>query len=92
MTARALTRWLAESRAAWKWLLPVEAASFFVGALLHAGVAIGPFNEPTVAPAVIVESLCGAALVIACGVFLALRERRGSQIMHTLAIDAGQKV
>jgi drug/metabolite transporter (DMT)-like permease len=38
------------------------------------------------------STLAGAALVIACGVFLALRERRGSQIMHTLAIDAGQKV
>lgn len=65
MRARALVEWLAESPAAWKWLLPAEAVSFFVGALMHAGVALGPFNEQTVGPAVIVESLCGSALTVA---------------------------
>ena len=65
MRARAFIQWLAESPAAWKGLLPAEAISFFAGALMHAGLSFGPFSEPTVVPAVIVESLCGSALVVA---------------------------
>ena len=38
------------------------------------------------------STLVGAALVIACGVFLALRERRGRQVAYAAAIDADQKV
>src|SRR5437899_3201838 len=40
-----------------------NAALFFFGALQHLGVAIGRFHEPHIAPAAIVESLCGLALL-----------------------------
>jgi drug/metabolite transporter (DMT)-like permease len=38
------------------------------------------------------STLAGAALVIACGVFLALREGRGQPAPRAVTIDAGQKV
>jgi drug/metabolite transporter (DMT)-like permease len=38
------------------------------------------------------STLVGAALVVACGVFLALRERRGQRAPRTVTIDVGQKV
>ncbi len=34
------------------------------------------------------STLLGAALVVACGAYLALRERRGRQVVRTLAVDA----
>jgi drug/metabolite transporter (DMT)-like permease len=37
-------------------------------------------------------TLLGAALVVACGAYLALRERRGRQVAPTAAIDAEPKV
>ncbi len=40
-----------------------NAGLFFFGALQHAGVAIGPFHEPYILPAAIVESICGIMLV-----------------------------
>lgn len=50
-------------------LAAVYAVLFFVGAVLHAGVAIplGPvvLTEPVIVPAVIVESLCGLGLAFA---------------------------
>jgi hypothetical protein len=49
----------------------VEALSFFAGALMHAGAALGPFREETVGPAVLVESLCGVALTVAAAAAIA---------------------
>jgi hypothetical protein len=40
-----------------------NAALFFFGALQHAGIALGPFREPRIVPAAIVEILCGFALI-----------------------------
>jgi hypothetical protein len=42
-----------------------NAALFFFGAIQHAGVALGPFHEPYIIHATIVETLCGLALL--CG-------------------------
>ncbi|WP_219467188.1 hypothetical protein [Nonomuraea rhizosphaerae] len=44
---------------------------FFCGALLHAGLALGPLREPVIVPATVVETLCGAALAV--GAYGALR-------------------
>jgi drug/metabolite transporter (DMT)-like permease len=38
------------------------------------------------------STLLGAALVVACGAYLALRERRGRQVAPAVAIDADSKV
>lgn len=40
-----------------------NAALFVLGALQHAGVAIGPLREPVIIPASIVELLCAVALI-----------------------------
>jgi hypothetical protein len=40
-----------------------NAALFFLGALQHAGVAVGPLREPVIIPASIVELLCSLALI-----------------------------
>jgi len=40
-----------------------NAALFFFGAVQHAGVAIGPFYEPRIIPAAIVETICGLSLL-----------------------------
>ena len=40
-----------------------NAALFAFGATEHAGVQVGPFSEPRIMPAVIVESVCALALV-----------------------------
>lgn len=53
-----------------------NAALFFYGALQHAGIAIGPFHEPLIIPAAIVETLCGVSLV-AGGVAVLTHSRFG---------------
>ena len=45
------------------WVMLANAALFFFGALQHAGIAIGPFHEPYIIPATIVEAICGLALL-----------------------------
>ncbi|MET9342538.1 hypothetical protein [Nonomuraea sp. NPDC003804] len=64
------------------------ALSFYLGALLHAGVAIGPVAEPVIVPAVIVETLCGTALVT--GAYGALASRpwawTGLRLGHAVAL------
>lgn len=47
---------------------------FFLGALSHAGIALGPLREPVIVPAVVAETLCGAALL--AGAYGALAGRR----------------
>ncbi len=36
---------------------------FLVAALTHAGIALAPLAEPVIAPAAIVETVCGAAVL-----------------------------
>ncbi len=43
-------------------VMSANAALFFFGAVQHAGVALGPFHEPQIIPAAIVEAICGVAL------------------------------
>lgn len=43
-------------------LMALNALVFFFGAILHSGVAIGPFHQPHVIPAAVVEILCGLSL------------------------------
>lgn len=47
---------------------------FFGAALVHAGLPIGPLDEPSIGPAVVVEILCGAGLL--AGGYGALSPRR----------------
>jgi len=44
-------------------LMIANAVLFFFGALQHAGIAVGPFHEPLIIPAAIVETLCGLSLL-----------------------------
>jgi len=44
-------------------LMLLNAAVFLLGAVEHAGVAVGPLQEPQIVPAAIVETLCAAALI-----------------------------
>jgi hypothetical protein len=50
------------SRTWFRFVVPVLSLTFFIGAALHAGITLAGFDEPTIVPATIVESLCGAAL------------------------------
>ncbi|WP_084963106.1 hypothetical protein [Thermoactinospora rubra] len=47
------------------WLSLLYAPAFLAGALLHAGVRLGPLSTPPVPPAVVVETLCGLAMLAA---------------------------
>jgi hypothetical protein len=53
-------------------LMALNTALFIFGAIQHVGVEIGPFNEPVIVPAAIVESIC--ALSLFWGVWTAFRE------------------
>jgi hypothetical protein len=53
-----------------------NAALFFLGALLHMGVVIGPFHQQRILPAIIVEIVCGFSL--ACGVITLFKKRRST--------------
>jgi len=55
-------------------LMLANAALFLFGAVQHAGIRIGPFREPMIAPAAIVETLCALALI--GGAVAALGRRR----------------
>ena len=44
-------------------LMLANVALFFFGAIQHAGLSFGPFHEPVIIPAAIVETLCGLALL-----------------------------
>jgi hypothetical protein len=46
-------------------IMIANAALFFFGAVQHAGLQIGAFQEPRIIPAAIVESICGLSLL--CG-------------------------
>ena len=44
-------------------LMSANAALFFFGSVQHAGTTVGPFHEPLIIPAAIVEALCGLCLL-----------------------------
>jgi len=44
-------------------IMIANAALFFFGAVQHTGLRIGPFHEPHIIPAAIVETLCGLSPV-----------------------------
>ena len=44
-------------------LMLANAALFLFGAAQHAGIAIGPFREPVIPPASIVETICALFLI-----------------------------
>jgi hypothetical protein len=44
-------------------IMILNAALFLFGALQHIGVALGPFHEPRIIPAAIVETICCLALL-----------------------------
>lgn len=44
-------------------LMILNAALFLFGAIQHAGIPLGPYREPTIIPAVIVETVCGLFLL-----------------------------
>ena len=44
-------------------LMLANAALFFFGAIQHAGLSLGPFHEPVIIPAAIVETLSGLVLL-----------------------------
>jgi hypothetical protein len=43
-------------------LMALNALVFFIGAGLHLGLTLGPFHQPQIFPAAIVEILCGISL------------------------------
>ncbi len=40
-----------------------NSALFLFGAMQHAGITLGRFHEPVIAPAAIVEAICGLSLL-----------------------------
>jgi hypothetical protein len=54
------------------WLITLNMALFIFGAVQHVGLEIGPFNEPVIVPAAIVESIC--ALSLLWGLWAVFRE------------------
>ena len=69
-------------------LMLANAALFLFGALQHAGVAIGPFREPRIIPASIVETLCATGLIWGAAAILSgsLKARRSALIGNVIAI------
>jgi hypothetical protein len=43
-------------------VIGANAALFFFGAVPHAGITLGRFQEPQIIPAAIVEAICRVAL------------------------------
>lgn len=51
-------------------LMFANAALFCFGAVQHVGFVLGPFHEPRIIPAAIVESICGISLAIGASIVL----------------------
>ena len=51
-------------------IMIANAALLLFGAVQHIGVAIGPFHEPRIIPASIVEAICGIALLVGAAAVL----------------------
>jgi hypothetical protein len=52
-------------------LMLVNAALLVFGAVQHAGISIGPFHQPLIIPAAIVEAICAVALIWGAGAITA---------------------
>ena len=70
------------------WITAVNAALFWFGAVQHAGIAVGPFHEPRIVPAAIVEAICGAALAYAAAALVrrTATARRATIIGNLIAL------
>lgn len=51
-------------------LMILNAALFLFGAVQHTGVSIGPFHEPRIIPAAIVETICAVSLLLGAAAIL----------------------
>jgi hypothetical protein len=69
-------------------LMVLNAALFFFGAIQHLGVSLGPFHEPIIHPAAVVESACGLALAIGAAALFrgSPSARRAATIANFVAI------
>ena len=73
-----------------EFVMTANAALFFFGAVQHAGIAIGPFHEPSIIPAAIVETLCGVSLLCgAASVWLRSRIQWGIALATNLIALSG---
>lgn len=71
-------------------LMFANAALLVFGAVQHAGISVGPFREPPITPAMIVESICAAALIWGAGsVAAGLRSAWGAAVTGNLITVAG---
>ena len=74
-------------------LMLANAVLFALGAIQHAGVALGPLHEPVILPARIVETCCAIALILGVVAILArLHWARGAVIAANLVAIAGVTV
>jgi hypothetical protein len=72
------------------WITTANAALFLFGAVQHAGIALGPFQEPQIIPAAIVETVCGVALAYAAAaLFRQTPTARRAAIISNLIALAG---
>jgi 4-amino-4-deoxy-L-arabinose transferase-like glycosyltransferase len=72
------------------WVMLANAALFFFGALQHAGIAVGPFHEPYIIHATIVEAICGLALLFgAVALFRNWKKSWGIALTGNLVALAG---
>jgi hypothetical protein len=72
------------------WITASNAALFLFGAVQHAGVALGPFHEPRIVPAAVVETVCGLALAYAAvALFRGTEAARRVTLVSTLLALAG---
>jgi len=69
-------------------IMASNAALFFFGAIQHAGVALGPFHEPRIVPASIVETLCGLSLLVGVTTIFrrSLASRRAAVVSNLVAL------
>jgi len=70
------------------WITAANAALFVFGAVQHAGIAVGPFREPRIVPAAVVEAICGAALAYAAATLFrrTTAARRATVIGNVIAL------
>ena len=61
-------------------------ALLFFGAVLHAGVGIGPFREPKIIPAFIAEIICGLALLLSAIILLLRRGWTAAMVASVIAL------
>src|SRR5262249_20587836 len=70
------------------WIVGANAALFLFGAIQHIGVALGPFREPRIIPAAVVEAACGVVLTFAFATLFrhSERARRWIAISNVIAL------